>query len=126
MKFILCMMILFIIAESCNYTLNDQVQNFIPGTYIRFSQHEYGTEYDTLSISLQNKTSNEYQVMRKWKYERILDGERIEPEYKKQTTTCIYDSKDKLLEETETGANYSFDPKRSRLFAGSIEYKKIK
>jgi hypothetical protein len=123
----LVMLLFFLVAIiSCTNNLPDGIENFIPGTYIRFSQHEYGTEHDTLVITVQNSSANEYRIMRKWKYERVLDGNRIEPEYKRTETSGIYSAKDKILQETETGDIISFDVKRNLLLTGSTEYQKIK
>lgn len=97
----------------------------IPGTYIRFSQQEYGTEYDTLVVTLQNSLSNEYKIVRKWKYERVLDGGKIEPEYKRTITTAIYNEDYKILRETETGDIYSFDFTAKILFNGPVKYQKL-
>lgn len=117
---------LLLIAWSCQVKNGkDEVLDFIPGTYIRFSQHEFGTEYDTLVISLQNSSAREYKIIRKWKYERILDGQPIEPEYKRATTAAIYNADNKFLRETETGDIYSFDMKENLLFNGPIKYKKL-
>ncbi len=102
----------------------DPVREFIPGTYIRFSQHEFGNEYDTLVISVQNKSANEYKILRNWKYERVLDGEKIEPEFKRSVTTGIYNSTHKLLMENETGDMYSFDVQSNLLFNGPVKYRK--
>jgi hypothetical protein len=123
MKTILCIHLVFLFFAACSS--RDGMQTFIPGTYIRFSQHEYGTEYDTLVISLQNKSSNEYTILRKWKYERVLDGSAIEPEYKRQITSGIYNSRYKLLEETESGDIFSFDVKEKLLFNGPAKYMKL-
>ena len=126
MKILLSAHILALLLYGCGLIkTNDEVQEFIPGTYIRFSQHEYGTEYDTLVISLQNKTANEYKILRKWKYERMLDGEKIEPEYKRSLTSGIYNSTHKLLQENETSNIYSFDVKQKILFNGPIKYQKL-
>ena len=123
----LIMLFFFLVAiVSCTNSLPDGVKNFIPGTYIRFSQHEYGTEYDTLVITFQNSLANEYRIVRKWKYERVLDGNRIEPEYRRTETSGIYSVKNKILQESETRDIFSFDVKRNLLFTGSTEYQKIK
>ncbi len=110
---------------SCSSFLKDEVKESIPGTYIRFSQHEYGTEYDTLVITLQNNSANEYKILRKWKYERIMDGRTIQPEYKRSFTSGIYNTTHKLLQETETGDIYSFDVKQKILLNGPIKYQKL-
>ena len=115
-----------ILIAGCNVQLKDPVQDFIPGTYARHSEHEYGKEFDTLIISVQNRIPNEYSILRKWKYERVLDGERLEPEFKQIITTGIYNAKNKLLQESQTLAVYTFDPDRTVLFAGKTQYKKVK
>ena len=115
----------FVLFVSCNSLSKDEVKESIPGTYIRFSQHEYGTEYDTLVITLQNNSANEYKILRKWKYERIMDGQTIQPEYKRSFTSGIYNTTHKLLQETETGDIYSFDVKQKILLNGPIKYQKL-
>lgn len=115
------------IASSCtNGTSADEIKVAIPGTYIRASQHEHGKEFDTLVVSLQNEAANEYNLNRRWRYERVLDGKAIQPEYKNTTTTAVYDEAAKLLKETETGDTYSFDPASKTLLAGSTKYEKLK
>ena len=110
---------------SCGTLGKDQVKEFIPGTYIRFSDHEFGKEYDTLVISVQNESANEYKILRKWKYNRVLDGKAIEPEYKRLTTSGIYNATHKLLQETETGDLFSFDVKGKLLVNGPNKYQKL-
>lgn len=123
--FLLHIAAILLICSCGSFSVKDEVKEFIQGTYIRFSQHEYGSEYDTLVITLQNKTAGEYKILRKWKYERILDGSAIEPEYKRLTTSGIYSSKHKLLQETESGDIFSFDVKGKVLFNGLTKYQKL-
>ncbi len=96
------------------------LQEFIPGTYIRFSSHELGKEYDTLTISVQNKTANQYKIIRRWKYERTDEL----PEYQLITTTGIYNADKGIMEDIDTGDLLSFDPKQNCLFIGTIKYQK--
>jgi hypothetical protein len=117
--------IFLIIFCSCNAITKNETENFIPGTYIRFSQHEFGTEHDTLVISVQNANAHQYKIERRWKYERMLDGNKLDPEYKQTTISAIYNEKSNLMEETSTGSNYSFNIGKKILFAGTTEYKKI-
>lgn len=102
----------------------NEIQAFIPGTYIRLSEHEYGKEYDTISFSVQNEVAREFKVVRKWRYDRVLDGKPIEPEYKNTTGVAIYDPTGKVLKETKTGDSYSFDAETKSMFAGSTKYEK--
>ena len=117
----------FVLLVSCVGPFQkDPIQQFIPGTYIPFSSHEFGTEHDTLLIRLQNESTNEYLITRRWKYARIMDGKALEPEYKSLATSAIYNKDDKLLQETDTGNQYSFDMDKEVLFAGTTKYQKIK
>lgn len=126
MKTLLFIHIILVAAlYGCREFRPDPVREFIPGTYIRFSQHEFGTEYDTLTITVQNQHADEYKIIRRWNYERVIDGELIEPEYKLTITTGFYEPKHKLLRENETGSVYSFDPNMKLLFSGSIKYRKL-
>ena len=104
---------------------SDNVRRFIPGMYIRFSSHEFGTEYDTLVISLESESAASYRIVRKWKYERVLDGVVIEPEYKRTITSAVYNTDRKLLEETKSGDVYSFDVVNKILFDGAVKYQKL-
>jgi len=116
-----------LLLYGCNtLSENDAIQEYIPGTYIRYSQHEFGNEHDTMVITLQNKISREYKLVRKWKYERKLDGKDIEPEYKSFATSAIYDEKNRLLQEVQTGGSYTFDTRQNVLFAGTTKYLKVK
>ena len=124
---LLCMGVILVVVCSCSgLSKADEVEKNIPGTYIRLSEHEFGREYDTMLIEGQNKPVHQYRIIRKWKYERRLDGAAIEPEYKKIITSGVYNANNKLLEESETGAHFSFDVKKKLLFKGSTEYQKIK
>lgn len=126
MKILLLLHISLMLLYSCTLvTSKSELEKFIPGTYIRFSVHDYGTEYDTLVITLQNQSAHEFKILRKWKYERVIDGTPIEPEYKRLITTGIYNSTQKIMQESETGDQYSFDPKEQFLFIGSTKYKKL-
>jgi len=117
--------VVILLLTACNtHSEIDTMKDFIPGKYVRFSQHEFGTENDTIVISLQNKKANEYKIARRWKYKRVLDGKAIEPEYKNTITSAIFNEANKLLQETETGDSYSFDTKQKILFAGSTKYQK--
>src|SRR5262245_47884847 len=104
----------YLMFLGCQSLVTDEVKDFIPGTYTRFARHEFGTEYDTLVISVQNLSANQYFIQRNWKYERILDGIALEPEYKQTKTSGIY--KHKILQQTETGNMFSFDINEGWLF----------
>lgn len=126
MKILLLVHIIPLLLCGCGLVkVKDEVQKFIPGTYTRFSAHEYGTEYDTLVISIQNSSAGEYRIVRRWKYERITNDGRIEPDYKIKVSSGIYIPKHRLLQETETGDFFSFDVRKKILFDGPVKYEKL-
>jgi hypothetical protein len=110
----------------CSSTESDAIKAFIPGTYVRSSQTEFGKTYDTLVITLQSKLANEFKIQRRRKYDRVLDGKLIEPEYKITETTGLYDSEKKTLQETETLEFFTFDMEKKLLFNGANKFTKIK
>ena len=118
----ICSVLCFLFI-TCKGISKDDVQDFIPGTYVRFSKHEFGKEYDTLVVS---ELKDQYKIIRKWKYERILDRMAQEPEYKQKITTASYESEHKLLHENETGNTLSFDPGENVLLIGPTKYQKQK
>ena len=123
---ILAYMLIAMVLLGCGITgMKDKTREFIPGTYIRFSKHEFGEEYDTLIITIKNSSANEFKILRKWKYERSIDGGKPEPEYKKKMTTVLYDPAHKILKETETGKIYSIDTWAKTLFNGPVKYQKL-
>ena len=108
---------------ACTGSDKDELKASIPGTYVRFSEHEFGKEYDTLVISEKN---DQFQILRKWRYERVLDSVKQEPEYKQQITTASYDSEHRVLNEKETGNAIAFDSKEGTVSIGPTKYHKLK
>ncbi len=118
--------LLSFLFAACNGIMKDEVKEFIPGTYIRNAETEFGKAYDTLVITMQNKSANEYKILGKWRYDRVLDGKPIEPEYKVSETSGIYDGEKKQLQETETLEFFTFDVENKLLFNGANKFTKIK
>lgn len=113
------------ISMSCEFaSTGSDVRQFIPGTYIRSSQHEFGLENDTLIILPQNEMANEYKIIRRWKYARVLDGQKMEPKYEQRQTMAVFDKKESRLVEAPSGDTYSFDPYKKVLFNGTVKYHK--
>lgn len=100
---------------------NNSTRRFVDGTYTRHSEHAFGKEDDTLVISGNNKR---YIIERKWKYERVLDGKALEPEYKQESSTASYSEKHRTLVSQE-GDVYTFDLKEGLLLNGPTKYKKL-
>lgn len=122
------MLILFatVIIYGCNTSNKDEIIEFIPGTYVRVGQNEFGKEFDTLVITIQNPVAREFKIQNRWHYIRQVEGESNVPEYKVKETSGIYNVETKLLEESETLDHYSFDVKEKVLFNGANKFKKIK
>ncbi len=126
MKTVLLILSATLIISGCGTSGKDEIMEFIPGTYIRAGQNEFGKEFDTLVISLQNPSAKEYKIQNRWHYIRQVDGEANVPEYKVKETSGIYNTDTKLLEEAETLDHYSFDIKDKLVFDGTNKFKKIK
>ena len=108
--------IILAVMFSCCYNNHNEWT----GIYTRFSQHEFGTEYDTLFIY--KETKQLYSIERRWTYQRIRDGKLLEPEYKVKRTTAFFDAKTNSLREEESGASYTVD--EEIIYHGTIKYKR--
>lgn len=126
MKTTLLILFATVFISGCSNSGKDEIIEFIPGTYVRAGQNEFGKEFDTLVISVQNPAAKEYKIQNRWHYIRQVEGEINVPEYKVKETSGIYNTETKLLEEAETLDHYSFDIKEKVLFNGTNKFKKIK
>jgi len=121
---LMCSVFLFTSCGSDKQT--DEILSFIPGTYTWQSDGEFGKAYDTIVISLQNKVANQFKIVRYWRYNRVVDGKLLEPEYKVTETSGIYEASSKALKESETLELYTFDINKKLLFDGPNQFNKIK
>lgn len=127
MKTILVLLlVVMVFIEGCNDIPSDVMAIQLPGTYIRSSSHEAGREWDTLVITLLNPSVGQYRVQRKWRYERVLDGERLAPLYKEKVSTAFFDKAARLLRETSTGKTLSIMGRKQLLYYGVVSYQKIR
>jgi hypothetical protein len=104
----------------------DKTESFIPGTYIRTVEDEFGTAWDTLIIAIQNKEAKEYRIEERWLIKRVLDGKAQEPEYKTMQTTAIYLPERQLLQETQTMLALTFNLENNTMNRGTNLFTKIK
>lgn len=121
-----------LLAIGCSSIVHkDEVQEFIPGTYISaFTDsvftNTYTIGFDTLRIAKQTTSgSKTFQVERSLKYTRTVDGKEQPTEAKHETWTASYQPADKTLNVTTTGGTIAFDVKKAMAKIGSKEYKKI-
>ncbi|MBC6489612.1 hypothetical protein ACFSQD_04725 [Flavihumibacter stibioxidans] len=126
MKTVFIILSATLIISGCSTSSKDETMEFIPGTYVRTGHNEFGKEFDTLVITIQNPTAKEFKIQNRWHYIRQVEGEANAPEYKVKETSGIYNSETKLLEEAETLDHYSFDIKQKIVFDGTTQFKKIK
>jgi hypothetical protein len=117
-------MLLLLLA--CETNKSDEIREFIPGTYARFSDHEMRKEYDTIKIDVISEAGNNYRLIRSSSFQRKLDGKEFPWEYTKEEWTGVYDENKRVLNETRKGKVISFVPEKNILLVGTTEYKKLK
>jgi hypothetical protein len=91
------------------------------GTYLRYSEHEFGKEWDSLIIK--KSIAQVYRITHKWKYERLLDGNQLSPEYKILHTSAFLQPKQRLLIEELVGCDRLVG---EVLQVGETRYQKLK
>ncbi|TWI77989.1 hypothetical protein IQ13_4233 [Lacibacter cauensis] len=126
MKQLFPLLIVSMLVISCSNQSSDQTLAFIPGTYVRSEQNEYGQIEDTINISIQHQEVNSFIIEQRWQYERILDGIHQQPEYKMIIDLGFYYPEKKLMKNQRTLVTYSFDLEKNVLYFGSLRFQKIK
>ena len=125
MKKILMLMTYLVALFSCKESEGD-LQEFLPGEYVRFSDGEMRTQYDTLRIERISPQGSTYRLLRSSSYQKKLDGQTFPWQSKKEEWTAIYDKAKGILFETAKGRVISFSLEQKVLFVGSTQYKKIR
>lgn len=120
------LLLLLIFITGCQLIIeHKEFSRSVPGIYTRYSEHEFGFEYDTLVIEMVNKEDKIFTIERRWKYQRVLDGKSLTPEYKLIKNMGRFFPERKQLRVNETGEYYYFNLKQKTLLTGSIQYQKL-
>jgi hypothetical protein len=101
----------------------DKVQNFIPGTYINSAKGDYAQADDTLVITLIK--DNTYLVTRNTTYQAIRDGKLLPKHRQVRRLNGLYDTQNRVLDETTNGRIFRFEPDKGLLKVNQATYKKI-
>jgi hypothetical protein len=110
----------------------DEVLDFIPGTYAHAFTDSLNETTNTVGIdTLEIKKatggeSDRYEIQRRMKFRRTVDGQVKPDEYKTENWKGIYDKDKKVIQEISKGKVISFVPEKNILLVNSVEYKKLK
>ena len=126
MKKVLSIVTPILLLFACNSAKNEQVRSFIPGTYVRFSNHEMRTQYDTIKIEVLSQRGNSYRLVKSSYFQKKLDGQTFPWQYTADELTAIYDENSQVLNESKSEKVISFVPEKHMMLVGATEYKKIK
>jgi hypothetical protein len=125
---IVCLALLFIGCAN----QADEVRDFIPGTYAHafadsINETTNTVGIDTLEIKKATGEGTDlYEIERRMKFKRTVDGQVKPDEFKIENWNGIYDKDKKVIQETSKGKVISFVPEKSILLVNSVEYKKLK
>jgi hypothetical protein len=106
---------------ACN-NAPDTVAVFIPGTYARFRQGEFGPVYDTLIIQKMESVGNNYSIERRFRFQRSVDGKKFPWENKTESSTATYNPDSKELYDNRFDKTMHFAPDKSQLLIGNAVY----
>jgi hypothetical protein len=110
----------------------DEVRDFIPGTYAHAFTDSLNETTNTIGIDTleiikaTGGGSDLYEIERRMKFKRTVDGQIKPDEYKTENWKGIYDKEKKVIQETSKGKIISFIPEKNVLLVNSTEYKKLK
>ena len=124
-KLFLFIIIAEFVFAACGNLQTDKVRGFIPGVYVKEINDEYTKGKDTLIISIIDKKSGSYTIVRKTTYQQFIDGKTLSPKNDRHKWIAIYIPDTKQLKEQNQGRVFSFSPDKALLSMGSSEYRKI-
>ena len=116
---IICM--LFIIA-ACS---NSKNESSLSGTYVGFTENEYGKINDTLILTKANSGEGMYQITKHAGLIKIVDGKQLPKELNTETWTLEYNADKQTLFEQKEGRTLIWNSGTQSLQSGSTTYKKI-
>jgi hypothetical protein len=104
---------------------DDNVKEFVTGTYITEWKNEFNESRDTIIIEpLTNAGSKTYKITRKTFF-HYTNLRKRKSEYKVLRWTGCYDEKQKTVMIHNSGRILSFDPAKFEMKMGTITYKKL-
>lgn len=115
----ICM--LFIIA-ACS---NSKNESSLSGTYVGFTENEYGKTDDTLFLTKANSGEGMYQITKHAGLIKIVDGKQLPKELNTETWTLEYNADKQTLFELKEGRTLIWNSGTQSLLLGSTQYKKI-
>src|SRR5690242_9950616 len=101
----------------------DEVLNFIPGTYVRSVKNEFSVGRDTLVIIKESR--NFFSIIHHGIYRRIYHGKVSPVRSFSEKWSASYDKGKQLLIEARKGKIFSFNTSDNSLFLGTSRYNKI-
>ena len=120
-KFIVCILLLSGCALS-----GDNIKDFIPGIYVKQFQQQYASGNDTLVITIQDETTNSYNIERHLGYIPVHDGKVLNLQNETAVWYGIYNKDDRQLIVRPGGKMISFSLEKQCLYIGNSIYKKVK
>jgi hypothetical protein len=121
--------ILFFIAftaSSCSNTGSDNLKNYAPGVYTREINHEHATGMDTLTISLLDKETGAFSIVKSSGFNTKIDGKELPREYKTEKFITTLQDEAKQLYDKNKDETFTLLPEKNSILMGTTEYKKIK
>jgi len=101
MKTIQTLMLICCLAvfTACSNTRNPSLS----GVYVSQGQSEFSVATDTLIIDAVSLAAKTYSVQSHVSFQRIRNGQKLPPEYKKETWQAVWNADQQVLSEGEYG-----------------------
>jgi len=101
------------------------IKDFIPGTYVNEAQSCYSLANDTLQIAPNLLTENNYRIIHKTGFNRVITGKLQPRERRIKTFTAIWDEQKQTLMILQNGVVLLFQPRGNQLLIENSTYRKI-
>lgn len=123
--YLLMLCLIFTFCARCKPGID---KGIIPGTYTQYTELHHDEDsftrlFDTLDI--QSSGKEVYNVIRRYRTFKTVDGRALEPEYKTRRWTGDYREKSQTILVNETGKVITFYPESDAITLGGVSYKKM-
>lgn len=110
---------------ACKSGAGNNIQNTIPGIYVRVINHEFANGYDTLIVKQLHEPMTTFSIVKKAGFVQFVDGKTIGRKTTAEKFTAVYDETTGTLNDNHKMKSFTPIPEKGVLLIGSMEYKKV-
>lgn len=118
--------LIYLICFACKMGSNTKSQRSLPGVYVRLINHEFATGNDTLVVTLLDRHTGTFSILKKAGFIQFVDGKAVNRKSTTEKFTAVFDEATGTLNDNHKMKTFTPVPDKGLLLSGSLSYKKLK